>query len=235
MNNPVIDRMLVYIVLALALLATGAVLAGDPPPLTETQFGQLGESLMDIEWMRKPGALEQHERVLKARLAAAKEAAEQGRLSFLLGYAAEFRETIAPKNPRRPNYAAAKQYYTRAGKSGSGYAWQAHYRLGVLGALGLLGSRAASLKSAEASFRKIAEQQHQRLWVRQHMPSKAPAALTLVELAGAKSPDGGNRALLITSPAAAIKEGPVLQPFSMSATARARLQTLANGGQNQRK
>jgi len=228
--------MLVLIVLAPALLASDSAMAGNPPSLTETQFMELGERLMDIEWMRKPGALEQHERELKARLAAVKDDAARGRLAFLLGYAAEFRETMAPKNPRRPDYAAAKKYYNQAVGTGSGYAGQAHYRLGVLGALGLLDSRAKSRKSAEASFRKIAEQRDMRVWVRHSMPSREPpAALSAVELAGAKSPGGGTRALLITSPEAAIEEGPVLQPFSLAETARLRLETLNNGGQNERK
>jgi len=234
MKNPVSDRLSIagLLALALALFIAGAALAA-PPSLTDKQFNELGERLMDIEWMRKPIALEKLEHSLKAQVAKTKDAVEQGRLYFLLGYLTEFRETMTPSNPKRRDYARVKDYYERAVCTKSGYALQAHYRLGVLGALGLLGPREASRKIAEASFRSLAKQK-QRVWVRQRMPSKAPpAALTGIELAGAKSPDGGNRALLITSPAAKIEEGPVLQPFSMADVARRRLAALS--GQNVKK
>lgn len=230
MRNPVSNRILLLLLL---LLIAGAALA--VPALTEAQCNELGERLMDIEWMRKPGGLEKFEKGWKAQLAA-KDPAAQGRAAFLLGYLAEFRETTAPRHPKQHDYAVARDYYQRAVKSGSGYALHAHYRLGVLGALGLLGPRAESQKIALSSFRAIMDRKDGRLWVRQRLPIKAPtSAVTRVELAGAGTPEGGHRALLITSPSAKIKQGPVLQPFTMAAVARTRWESLTGGGQKPQK
>ncbi|MHB0936144.1 MAG: hypothetical protein ACYDCO_10880 [Armatimonadota bacterium] len=218
---------------ALLLLIAGVAPAA--PALTAKQFDELGERLMDIEWMRTPGGLDKFEKGWKAQLAA-KDPAAQGRAAFLLGYLAEFRETTAPENPKKRDYIAAQDYYQRAIKTGSGYALQAQYRLGVLGTLGLLGARAESKKIAVSSFKAIVSRKDQRLWVRQRLPANTPtAAVAGVELAGAGTPEGGHRALLITSAAAKIKQGPVLQPFSMAATARTRLESLAGSGQNPKK
>jgi len=230
MKGPVSNRILLILLL---LLLAGAALAA--PALTELQFNELGERLMDIEWMRKPGGLEKFEKGWKTQLAA-KDAAAQGRAAFLLGYLAEFRETTAPGNPKQHNYAVARDYYQRAVKTGSGYAPQAQYRLGVLGALGLLGSHADSQKIAITSLKAILDRRDQRLWVRQRLPVKSPTqAVTRVELAGTGTPEGGHRALLITSPAAKIKQGPVLQPFAMAAVARTRWKSLTGSGQNSKK
>jgi len=230
MRNPVSNRILLALVL---LLIAGAALAA--PALTEKQFDELGERLMDIEWMRKPGGLDKFQKGWKAQFEA-KDPVMQGRAAFLLGYLAEFRETTAPRNPKKRDYAAAQAYYQRAVKTGSGYAQQARYRLGVLGALGLLGSRADSKTIAVESLKVIVKQKDGRLWVRQRLPAKSPtAAVTDVERAGTGTPEGGYRALLITSAAAKIKQGPVLQPFAMAAVARTRWESLAGNGQNSKK
>ena len=214
-----------YLVMLLAVVLLAGYRA-EGRTLSANQLQDFGIEMMDIEWLKKPAQWKDHEIKLTASLNSARSSNEQARFAFLLGYYYEFRETLMPKDPKRRSYANAQQYYTRAMKTDSPYGLQAAYRLGVLGGLGKLGGN--SRKIAQDAFGRLVKQSGQQLWVRQTMPTKTPPApLSPVELAGAKAPGGGDRAILVTSPTAAIEEGPVLQAHDMAAIAKVRLATLS--------
>lgn len=224
MSNHKLLFLIGLLTLALTIVATCSAAA----PLTTARFNHLGQAMMDIEWTRKTAKLDQHALEMRRQVKATASSLEQGRLYFELGYTAEFRETTTKPDAKSRSYQAAQNYYLLAVHTGSAYGTQATYRLGVLGALKLLGP--GSRKIAVDAFRTLAKHAGERVWVRQQMPSKKPpAALDPVELAGAKAVGAGNRADLITSPAAALEQGPVLQAQPLDVIARVRWQQLASG------
>ncbi|MHB0936143.1 MAG: YidC/Oxa1 family membrane protein insertase [Armatimonadota bacterium] len=217
------------IALLLVLVLSGCGQGGGVP-MSETQFSDLGQQMVTIEQEKNLSTLEDLADKYRddARAAeGAKDREDAGRLYFLAGYTREYRETLKRTDPRDGNYTEAQSHYASAAKSGSPYAFQANYRNGVLGALGLLGPD--SVKTAKNSLSALshtistparnwffysAPEKNYYLWVRQAEPTEdAPAKPTLYALAGY----GGSASLVRSEDTAAA--GSVIQQHDMAETA----------------
>jgi len=222
------------IALLLVLVISGCGQGGGTP-ISDTQFKDLGQQMVAIEQKKDLSALEdladQYASDAKAA-EGAKDRSSAGRFYFLAGYTREYRETLKRTNPKEGNYSEAQTNYTAAAKTGTPYGWQASYRNGVLGTLGLLGTD--SVKTAKASLGSLAHlfstparrvgigslvlysspKKDFYLWVRQAAPSKdAAAKMTLDAVAGY-----GGSARLVT-PGQTAAAGPVIQQHDMADTA----------------
>lgn len=222
------------IALLLVLVISGCGQGGGAP-MTDKQFDGLGQQIVTIEQNKDLGALEDLADKYASDAKAAEGAKDRdsaGRFYFLAGYTREYRETLKRTNPKDANYSEARTNYTAAVKTGTAYGFQANYRNGVLGTLGLLGPD--SVKTAKASLGALSHtfsnparrvgvgslvlysspEKHFYLWVRQAAPSQdAPAKMTLDAVAGY----GGNARL--AKPGEAGIAGPVIQQHDMADTA----------------
>jgi hypothetical protein len=145
--------LLAVLALAMVFLLSGCFGGGKSPNLTPDQFTQLGKDMAAIEQLKGKDALENRSDQLNRQLRdennkQKKDQTEISRLNYLLGYLAEYREAVTQPDPNLRDYKQASDFYGGAQKSGSVYANQAAYRLGVLGALKLLQTDDLSLKTA---------------------------------------------------------------------------------------
>jgi len=217
------------IAVVLVLIVAGC--AAPRKPLTDKEFTQLGEAMVNIEKSPTKSQDALYDQLDKIYNDATKQYSpdDRARARFLQGYIVEYRATTSKvSGPQAPTYSAAQSRYQEAAKIGSSYGLEANYRLGVLAVRGLLGAESA--KIVKASLSTLTHDYANQLWVREAAPGKEPpTTITEVSVAGAN----GNASLAPT--AGGTTKGPVLQAFGMADTALRQLdyQYQHGGGLNQ--
>jgi len=208
-------------VLLVAVLA-GCAPGGGAKPLSPAQFKQLGDEMVAIEQLADLQALEEQKTLWKAEMRKTEDKTELGHLNFRLAYLAEYRETLTQPNPELRDYTEAQGYYQAAMKTGSMYASQASYRLGVHGALGLFDTPADSAKRAKQSWQPLTMRHDFKVWVRQAQKAEEPSrVIGLDALAGV----GGPARLAGTE-----GNGPVVQSYNLAATVLSQLDNIYSQG-----
>lgn len=148
-----------------ALLLVGLLLSGcgaQITPLPKDLLQELGRDMARIETLnattveQRITELEAELEKLEAREKNQKRESERGRINFLLGYAAEYQKTLARQGDELIVYRDARTYYTAATEINSPYGTQARYRLGILGAEGLLGDPQESSKLGISNLKMLA-------------------------------------------------------------------------------
>jgi len=139
---------------------------------------------------------------------------ELGRLNFVHGYLAEFQKTTRGGAAGAPAvYGDARTFYENATKVNTGYATQAFYRLGILGANNLLGTHEDSYQLAKTFLGRLRMLYGVNVW------DRAP------QVAG----QGG--AAQVVAPQATGVTGPTLKPVEVSVVATELLDHIyRNGG-----